>query len=80
MNNERERDAPADDVGDPRPKAGDSEADDTVGQARAASWKSSTYRSSRTFKQIPGSSSKPARRGSNKAVEPGGRHRKEDGK
>ncbi|MGZ5290426.1 MAG: hypothetical protein ACXWE5_13175 [Actinomycetota bacterium] len=79
MNDERERDPQAGDLGDRRPKAGGGEADDTVGQVQAASWKSSTYRSSRTLTPIPGSTSRPARRGSKKAAEPGGQHRKDDG-
>jgi hypothetical protein len=64
MNDERERDAPA---------------EDSVGQVEAATWKTSTYRSSRTLTKIPGSTSRPARRGSKKAAEPGGQPRKDDG-
>ena len=78
MNDERERDAPAGDLGDRRPETGDGEAD-TVGQVQAATWKTSTYRSSRTLTTIPGSTSRRARRGSKKAAEPGGQHGKDDG-
>ena len=76
MNDERERDAPAGDLGDPRPETGDGEADTVV---QAATWKTSTYRSSRTLTTIPGSTSRRARRGSKKAAEPGSQHRKDDG-
>jgi len=79
MNDECERGVPAGDLGDPRPKTGDGEADDTVDQVQVATWKTSTYRSSRSLTTIPGSTSRRARRGSKKAAEPGGQHRKDDG-
>ena len=56
-------DAPVEDeAGDSRPSPSDAEDHDSRGQIQAAEWTTSTYRSSRQLKDVPGKASRPARR------------------
>lgn len=62
MGSEREHEPPVEDEAGRSPRSDRAKDQDSRGQIQSAEWTTSTYRSSRQLKDVPGKASKPARR------------------
>ena len=78
MTEERKQDPQADDVRAQGSDADSAEDDDTAGQVQSATWKTSTFKSSRSFTEVPGKAHTIPKTGSGKRNDQNGQQPESD--
>ena len=78
MSDERKRDPSAEEASHQDPGSAGGEEDDTAGQVQSATWKTSTFKSSRSFTEVPGKAHTIPKTGSGKRNDQNGQQPESD--